>query len=267
MTKPYLPNWATAQEAADWLHAETGEHWPLVRLVESGASMGVWLDCADDAPAEWVANVFQGRREGFMAPIVFAGDTASIAFVRDSGTLTMTRRPDGELLLLTPPARFTAGDLRFAAASVREIAAAVHRGASLQPGRRLALQVRKVSIALEDDALAAWLEVNGAALEGARIELVAVDGETSASAEPVPSVVAAAKTSKTTQAAERVAREDGRLRECEARGIVFDRVSANRLPDGVGAVAKTLNITRQSLSTDLKAALTRRFDTARNGKG
>ena len=85
--------------------------------------------------------------------------------------------------------------------------------------------------------------------------------------EPAPGVFATAKASKATQAAEKVAREDGRLGECEAWGIVFDKASVNSLPYGVGAVAETLNITRQSLSTDVKAALRRRFDTARNGKG
>ena len=83
----------------------------------------------------------------------------------------------------------------------------------------------------------------------------------------MPGVVAAAKKSKATQASEKVAREDGRLRECEAEGLVFDKASANSLPYGVGAVAKKLNITRQSLSTDVKAALKRRIENARNGNG
>ena len=86
-----------------------------------------------------------------------------------------------------------------------------------------------------------------------------------AAAEPVPGVVAAAKTAKATQAAERVAREDARLGECEAQGMVFDRASLLRLPDGIGEVAPGLRITRQSLATDVKAALRRRFETARNG--
>ena len=82
-----------------------------------------------------------------------------------------------------------------------------------------------------------------------------------------PGVVGSANASKATQAANKVTREDGRLRECEAQGVVFDAASAHSLPYGVGAVAESLNITRQSLSADVKAALRRRFALARNGKG
>lgn len=86
-------------------------------------------------------------------------------------------------------------------------------------------------------------------------------------AETVRGVVAAAKTSKATQAANKVTREDGRLRECEAQGMVFDKASLLRLPDGIGKVARGLGIERQSLTTDVKAALERRFALSRNGKG
>lgn len=95
--------------------------------------------------------------------------------------------------------------------------------------------------------VAAWVEATG----GAEV--------------PVPGVVAAAKIAKATQAEERVNREDARLGECEAKGMVFDKASLLRLPDGIGEVALGLGITRQSLTTDVKAALRRRFETARNG--
>ena len=99
------------------------------------------------------------------------------------------------------------------------------------------------------------------------VEAAGLAADAPTAAEPVPGVVAAAKKSKATQAAEKVAREDGRLRECEAEGLVFDKASANSLPYGVGAVAKKLNITRQSLSTDVKAALKRRIENDKNGNG
>ena len=75
------------------------------------------------------------------------------------------------------------------------------------------------------------------------------------------------RTSKATQAAEKVARQDARLAACEAQGMAFDKASLARVPDGIGAVAKTLGIERQSLTVDVKAALKRRFEAARTGKG
>ena len=88
-----------------------------------------------------------------------------------------------------------------------------------------------------------------------------------AAAEPVPGVFATAKASKTTKAAERVARQDARLAACEAQGMAFDKASLLRMPDGIGALARTMGIERQSLTTEVKAALKRRFEAARNGKG
>ena len=67
------------------------------------------------------------------------------------------------------------------------------------------------------------------------------------------------------QAAAKLERENKRLEFCEAKGIIFDKASLSRLPDGVGAAARQLNIERQSLSTDLKAALERRFAALQGG--
>lgn len=65
------------------------------------------------------------------------------------------------------------------------------------------------------------------------------------------------------------AREDARLVHCEARGLVFDKDPLRPLPYGIAEAAASLvpPITRQSLSTDVRAALRRRFDRERNGKG
>lgn len=74
------------------------------------------------------------------------------------------------------------------------------------------------------------------------------------------------KPDKETQAARKEAREDERLHACEAQGLVFDKTSLLRLPDGIGKVALTLGIKRQSLTVDVKAALRRRSESLRNGK-
>jgi hypothetical protein len=91
--------------------------------------------------------------------------------------------------------------------------------------------------------------------------------------EPVPTAADSADSTAATpttasQAAAKEAREDSRLAHCEAEGIVFDKSALLRLPDGIAKAAASLNpkITRQSLSTDVKAALRRRFERVRRGR-
>lgn len=60
-------------------------------------------------------------------------------------------------------------------------------------------------------------------------------------------------------------RQDRRLKACEAAGLVMPKSSAGRLPDGVGEVAGSAGVTRQTFSTDVKAALKRRESAKREG--
>ena len=91
-----------------------------------------------------------------------------------------------------------------------------------------------------------------------------------APAEPAPDVLTAVVVAQPkeikSKAALKIEREDERLAFCEAEGIVFDDFLRARLPNGVGAAAIKLNIKRQTLSTDLKAALNRRYERSRAGK-
>ncbi len=129
MTKqPYLPTWATAQEAAEWLQAETGEPWPLPRLIESGLVPHIWLAPEGQPAAGTLAGVFDGRHEGFLAPLVFAGDTQRLSVDR-TGALSMTRSPSGNLVRFTPPVQFDIGAIRFKGADLRANAVATERGA------------------------------------------------------------------------------------------------------------------------------------------
>ena len=193
MPSTYLPKWATAQEAGEWLKRETGEDWPVPRLIHAGAEMGVWLSCADDAPAEIVEGVFGGRREGFIAPVYFGSDRERAEFVRDGGVLSVTQRPDGVPLKFTPPQRFGAEQLKFAATGVRQIAAAVQRGERLDDDRTVTLNIDGAESFVADDAgLAAWIELHGgtAALEGGRVDVINFEGLPVAQPpEPVPAVV------------------------------------------------------------------------------
>ena len=210
MPSTYLPKWATAQEAGEWLKRETGEDWPVPRLIHAGAEMGVWLSCADDAPAEIVEGVFGGRREGFIAPVSFGPDRERAEFVRDGGALSVTQRPDGVPLKFTPPQRFGAEQLKFAATGVRQIAAAVQRGARLDDDRTVTLNIDGDESFVTDDAgLAAWIELHGgpAALEGGRVAVVTFDAPAAQS----PAGVAFDESKED--------RQDRRLKACEDAGL------------------------------------------------
>jgi hypothetical protein len=59
-------------------------------------------------------------------------------------------------------------------------------------------------------------------------------------------------------------RQDRRLQMCETDGLNFKNYRG-RLPDGVGKLAATEGVTRQSFSVDVKAALMRRESATREG--
>lgn len=159
MTKPYLPAWATAQEAAEWLQAETGEPWPLPRLIESGAMPHVWLtpDPDDLKNSEVFDVVFEGRHEGFMAPVVFAGDTHRIAADR-TGTLSMTRAQSGALVRFTPPLSFDVDKLRFDAERVRRLVAPSAPEAA-EPTPEAAPPLEDWKMRVQAEAAAHWLHL------------------------------------------------------------------------------------------------------------
>ena len=61
-------------------------------------------------------------------------------------------------------------------------------------------------------------------------------------------------------------REDRRLQACIDAGLPMNaKATLSRLPDGVGVVAGREGVTRQALSTDVKAALKRRESAQRDG--
>lgn len=82
---------------------------------------------------------------------------------------------------------------------------------------------------------------------------------------PAPAPIAPRAEPGQSEPEKRAERQRTRLEACEAEGIVFDKRSLERLPDGIGKVAKKLEITRQSLTADVKAALKRRIEESRNG--
>ena len=61
-------------------------------------------------------------------------------------------------------------------------------------------------------------------------------------------------------------RQDRRLKACIEAGLPMnEKVASLRLPDGVGAVAEREGVSRQSFSSDVKAALKRRDSAKREG--
>ena len=61
-------------------------------------------------------------------------------------------------------------------------------------------------------------------------------------------------------------RQDRRLKACIDAGLPMnERAASLRLPDGVANIAESEGVTRQSFSTDVKAALKRRENAKREG--
>ena len=58
-------------------------------------------------------------------------------------------------------------------------------------------------------------------------------------------------------------RQDRRLRMCLEAGLKMPRSAVGRFPEGVGAVAQKEGVSRQTLSADVKAALTRKIERER----
>jgi len=60
-------------------------------------------------------------------------------------------------------------------------------------------------------------------------------------------------------------REDRRLKACIDALLPMNKAALSRLPDGVGKLAVKEGVSRQSFSTDIKAALIRKLDAERAG--
>lgn len=123
----YLPTWATLAEAERWLAEETGQPWPLPRLIEAGCRVHAWIDPPPPGSTPmrdtWLASVFEGRAEGYLAEFVFASDTARMRIDR-SAVMSMTCTPSGELRHFDPPIPVDLASLRFARDELRALVSA-----------------------------------------------------------------------------------------------------------------------------------------------
>jgi hypothetical protein len=169
---PYLPRWATAEEAIGWLAAVTHQEWTTQRLHESPIEMSVEIDCPDDVAPHVLEHVFMGRREPFRTKVTCSTDRERLAFCRKGGQLSIFSRADGQVLRITPPGRFEAEDLRFSRDDIQQLAQAVLRGANLDSGASLKFRAGAYMFEEVGSGLAAWLELRGGigSLAGAKIE-------------------------------------------------------------------------------------------------
>jgi hypothetical protein len=90
MNSTYLPKLATIEQACAWLESNTGERWILARLLEHGLMPWFWLHYQTGWP-----DIFGDRREGYLAPMVFAGDMQRLEADGAEAYVTMTRTHDG----------------------------------------------------------------------------------------------------------------------------------------------------------------------------
>ena len=108
MTNDYLPKHATPIEACDWLLLQTGEKWTLARLLESGLMPWFWFDQTPGYRA-----IFGDRVEGYLAPMVFAGDTMRLEADGVEALVNFTHTHDGVLIEVKPGMRVPAVELKF----------------------------------------------------------------------------------------------------------------------------------------------------------
>lgn len=108
----YIPPLASLAEAGEWLRVQTGAPWPLARILEYGVRPWFWLDDTY-GKNEVVSAIFGGRREGYLAPVNFAGDLQRLAADGTEARITISTTADGSLLRLTPALRVPVDALRF----------------------------------------------------------------------------------------------------------------------------------------------------------
>lgn len=150
-----LPKLATIEEACAYLAKETGKAWTLPRLMEASLMPYFWFDAniktrpVDDRP-----GIFDGKPEGFLAPILFGSDTNRLAATNTFALVQMSRLPDGRLFKMTPPMEVELSELRFKREDVEETATALCKQATPEsnPGKATAgVKAKRLT----------WLEVTG----------------------------------------------------------------------------------------------------------
>lgn len=117
--KSFLPAHATIEESCAWLTEQTSEQWGLARLLECGLTPWFWLDYSPGLP-----DIFGDRREGYLAPMLFASDTHRLSATRGDVLVTMSRTYDGKIFKIDSPQwHIPVSELRFLRDDVKRLAA------------------------------------------------------------------------------------------------------------------------------------------------
>lgn len=119
MTNDYLPKHATTTQACEWLKARSGDNWTLARLIEHGLMPWFWFDYKPGWPA-----VFGNRVEGYLAPMVFAGDTQRLEADGTDALVNMTRTHNGVIVKIEPGISVSIAELRFKREDVQALSKA-----------------------------------------------------------------------------------------------------------------------------------------------
>lgn len=124
MTAGYLPKNATCTESCDWLKVQTGDNWTLARLLEHGLMPWFWLDYKPGYPA-----IFGDHIEGYLAPMVFAGDMHRLEADGSHAFVNLTRAQDGAVMKIEPSITVPIKELKFKREDLEELSSALKKPA------------------------------------------------------------------------------------------------------------------------------------------
>ena len=125
MTAGYLPKNATCTESCDWLKVQTGDNWTLARLLEHGLMPWFWLDYKPGYPA-----IFGDHIEGYLAPMVFAGDMHRLEADGSHAFVNLTRAHDGAVMKIEPSITVPIKELKFKREELQALSSALKKHAS-----------------------------------------------------------------------------------------------------------------------------------------
>jgi hypothetical protein len=128
MTADYLPKHASDIEACDWLKVQTGENWTLARLLENGLMPWFWLDYKPDYPA-----IFGDHIEGYLAPMVFTGDTQRLEADGSHALVNLTHTHDGVVMKVEPSITVSIKELKFKREDLQALSSTLKKPAPKLP--------------------------------------------------------------------------------------------------------------------------------------
>jgi hypothetical protein len=134
-----LERYVEPDAACAWLTKECGGTWSLAKLLEEIRVPVTWIDWSPDAPQE----IFQGRTEGYLFRMCFAGDVHRLQAGAEEGLLTVTELPDGRVIKIHPGYRFPLSALRFRGEDLQRLGSKLNAGSGSAPAESKARPEKK----------------------------------------------------------------------------------------------------------------------------